>query len=146
MNLEKAIRISITAHQGQVDKAGTPYILHPLRVMLACKTNEEQICAVLHDVIEDTSMTLEDLSKEGFSEHILNTIDALTRRSYETYGQFIERIMQDPIACKVKLADLADNMDLTRIANPTEKDYKRVEKYRRATHKIRKHMEENSLK
>ena len=136
MNLEKAIFIATTAHQGQIDKAGAPYILHPLRVMFNCKTEDEQICAVLHDVIEDTTITLENLRVEGFKEEIIAALDALTKRGNETYDDFINRILQNKLACHVKLADLSDNMNLSRIANPTEQDYQRVEKYSIATDRI----------
>jgi (p)ppGpp synthase/HD superfamily hydrolase len=134
--LDKAILIASTAHQGQMDKAGEPYILHPLRVMFTRRTETERICAVLHDVIEDTNITLDYLKNEGFSEDILSALDALTRRENETYDEFIDRILRNKIACYVKLADLSDNMDLTRIANPTKKDYKRIEKYRKAADRI----------
>lgn len=136
MNLEKAILIATTAHQGQVDKAGSPYILHPLRVMFSCKTEDEQICAVLHDVIEDTAVTLEDLRAAGFKEEILNALNALTKRKNETYDEFINRVIQNQLACHVKLADLSDNMNLSRIPKPSEEDYKRIEKYRRAVDRI----------
>ena len=90
MNLEKAILMATTAHQGQVDKAGAPYILHPLRVMFGCKTENEQICAVLHDVIEDTDITLEDLRAAGFKEEVIIALDALTKHKNEDYDDFIE--------------------------------------------------------
>ncbi len=83
--LEKAIRIAAKAHEGQVDKGGKPYILHPLRLMLSRTSQEEMICAVLHDVIEDTDITIDYLKNEGFSEEILSALDALTRRHNETY-------------------------------------------------------------
>ncbi len=134
--LEKAILIAVKAHQGQVDKAGKPYILHPLRLMLSLNNDTQRICAVLHDVIEDTDITLDCLRNEGFSEEILSAIDALSRRKSESYEQFIGRIINNKIACYVKLADLRDNMDLSRIDNPTEKDYQRTEKYREAAKRI----------
>lgn len=134
--LEKAIIISTTSHQWQVDKAGESYILHPIRVMLSGKTEIEKTCGVLHDVIEDTDITLEYLKKEGFTDEVLLALDALTKRYSESYDEFINRILENEIACKVKLADLSDNMDLSRIKNPSENDYKRVEKYRKATNKI----------
>lgn len=136
MNVEKAILIATTAHQGQTDKAGAPYILHPLRVMLSCKTEDEQICAVLHDVIEDTSVTFEDLRSAGFKEEIIVAVTALTKCKNEVYDDFINRVLQNQLACHVKLADLSDNMNLSRIPNPSEEDYQRVEKYRRASDKI----------
>jgi len=134
--LEKAILIATNAHQGQVDKAGKPYILHPLRVMFSRQDDTERICAVLHDVIEDTYITLDCLRNQGFSEEILTTLDALTRRNNESYDEFIDRILNNKIACYVKLADLSDNMDLSRIENPSQNDYQRIEKYRKATGRI----------
>ena len=136
MNLEKAILIATTAHQGQTDKAGAPYILHPLRVMLNCKREDEQICAVLHDVIEDTSVAFEDLRSAGFKEEIIVAVTALTKCKNEVYDDFINRVIQNQLACHVKLADLSDNMNLSRIPNPSEQDYQRVEKYSKAANKI----------
>ena len=137
--LDKAIKIAAKAHIGQVDKGGNPYILHPLRVMMNfCGSENEavKICAVLHDVAEDTDITLDDLRAEGFSEDILSALDCLTKRDGESYDKFISRLLTDEIACKVKKGDLADNMDLTRIKNPTEKDKARVKKYRKAADRI----------
>ena len=134
--LDKAILIATKSHQGQIDKAEQPYILHPLRVMFSRKNETERICAVLHDVIEDTDITLDYLRSEGFSEEILIALDALTRRKSETYDKFIDRIINNNIASHVKLADLCDNMDILRIKNPTKKDYERIEKYRKATERI----------
>lgn len=134
--LEKAILIATNAHKGQVDKAGKPYILHPLRLMFSRQNETERICAVLHDVIEDTDITLDYLRDQGFSEEVLTALDALTRRNDESYDEFISRIINNKIACYVKLADLCDNMDLSRIENPSEKDYIRIEKYRKAKDRI----------
>lgn len=134
--LDKAILIAVKAHQGQTDKGGQPYILHPLRVMFSTNTETERICAVLHDVIEDTSVSLNYLRNEGFSEEIICALDALTRRNDETYNEFISRIINNKIACHVKLADLCDNMNLSRIENPSKNDYKRVEKYYKAKERI----------
>jgi hypothetical protein len=134
--LDKAIRIAAKAHEGQKDKAGQPYILHPLRVMFSRKNEIERICAVLHDVIEDTDISMEYLKKEGFSQEILDALDALTKRPNENYDDFIDRVIKNRIARQVKIADLMDNMDLSRIPNPSEEDYKRVEKYRKAEERI----------
>lgn len=135
--LEKAILIAVKAHQGQVDKGGNPYILHPLRVMFSMKNENEKICAVLHDVIEDTNVTLDHLKNEGFSEEVLIALKALTKHKNESYDKFIDRIINNPLACYVKLADLNDNMNLTRIQNPSHKDFERIEKYRKAVDKIK---------
>jgi len=131
-NLDTAIRIAAEAHAGDVDKAGAPYILHPLRVMLQMQTDEERIAAVLHDVVEDSDWTFDRLREQGFSETVVAALEGLTKRDGEDYMDFVERAAGNPLAARVKLADLRDNANLDRISNPTEKDYRRVQKYRRA--------------
>lgn len=128
--LERAIVIAAEAHAGQVDKAGAPYILHPLRLMLQMEKPEDRIVAVLHDVVEDTDWTLQRLRDEGFAQVVINAIDSVTWRKYEDYEDFILRASRNPIGRRVKLADLHDNCDLSRIANPKAKDFKRVDTYR----------------
>ncbi len=130
--VERAVILATQAHEGQVDKAGAPYILHPLRVLARMTTTEEQTTAVLHDVLEDTPLTLEALASEGIPPVVLEALEHLTKREGEAYMDFIRRCAENPIARRVKLADLEDNMDLGRIAQPTEKDKARVEKYRQA--------------
>lgn len=127
--LERAISLAADAHAGQVDKAGQPYILHPLRVMLRVDTDEERIAAVLHDIVEDTPITLEHLAQEGFSDAILKAVEALTKLPGENRLEAAARAAENKIACAVKLADNTENMDLRRIANPTEKDYARLKEY-----------------
>lgn len=129
--LERAIAIAAQAHAGQVDKAGQPYILHPLRVMLRVRTEEERIAAVLHDVVEDTTVTLEQLAGEGFSQAVVEAVRALTKLPGESRIEAAARAAGNQVARKVKLADNAENMDLSRIANPTEKDFARLEEYER---------------
>lgn len=128
--LERAIAIAAEAHAGQVDKGGEPYILHPLRVMLRMTSSTERMAAVLHDVVEDTSVTLDFLRAEGFPLEVLSAVDALTKRRGESRIDAAHRAKQDPVARLVKLADNAENMDLSRIAEPTERDYARVEEYK----------------
>ncbi|MFJ2487728.1 HD domain-containing protein [Pseudomonas sp. NPDC087639] len=135
--LERAIAIAATAHAGQVDKGGAPYILHPLKVMLRMTTLEERIVAVLHDVVEDCDISLDDLRKEGFSEEVLSAIESVTKVPGESYEDFVERAAQNPIGRVVKLADLEENSDLSRIASPSWEDLERVEKYRRAIGRLR---------
>ncbi|HBL25927.1 MAG TPA: GTP pyrophosphokinase [Acidobacteria bacterium] len=131
--LERAIAIAAEAHAGQTDKAGAAYILHPLRVMFRVFSTEERIAAVLHDVVEDTPWTLERLREEGFSEAVVTAVDALSRRTGETYEKFVARAALHPIGRVVKRADLEDNMDLSRLPHhPTEADRARLERYRRA--------------
>lgn len=131
--LEKAILLAMRAHAGQKDKAGGPYLLHPLRVMLGVEGDEARQAAVLHDVVEDTPITLEVLRQEGFSEAVVTAVDALSRRPEEKYAAFIQRLKGNPLARRVKLADLADNMDLRRLSPPfSQRDLERMERYRRA--------------
>ncbi|WP_135477346.1 HD domain-containing protein [Candidatus Chloroploca mongolica] len=129
--LERAIELAASAHAGQVDKAGQPYILHPLRVMLRMSTAHERMAAVLHDVVEDTQVTLEQLRSEGFPAEVVSAVAALTKRVGESRLEAAARAAADPVARAVKLADNAENMDLSRIAEPTEKDYARLEEYKK---------------
>lgn len=128
--LERAIAIAAAAHAGQVDKAGQPYILHPLRVMLRVATEHERMAAVLHDVVEDTDVTLHALAAEGFAPEVIAAVEALTKRPGESRMQAAERAAANPIARVVKLADNAENIDLSRIANPSATDYARLEEYK----------------
>jgi len=131
--LDRAIQIAAQAHAGQKDKAGEPYILHPLRVMLAVQGETERIVAALHDVVEDSEeWTFERLREEGFAEEILEALDYLTRREGETYQAFIARAGGHPLARKVKLADLEDNMDLRRLRQIGEKEAERLARYHAA--------------
>lgn len=130
--LEAAIRLAVEAHAGQVDRYGAPYILHPLRVMLRLETELEQMVAVLHDVVEDTPVTLAALQEAGFPLTVVEAVDHLSRRAGETYEAFIERLRPHPLARRVKLADLEDNMDLRRIPDLVEHDLPRLQRYRRA--------------
>jgi hypothetical protein len=134
--LNKAIEIAAKAHARQVDKGGNPYILHPLRVMMNCENETAKICAVLHDVIEDTDITFDNLKEQGFSDEILTVLDYLSKREGESYDDFIGHLLANEIACQVKLADLIDNMDLTRIKNPDKEDEVRVQKYKLAIDRI----------
>ena len=127
--LEQAISLAAKQHEGQVDKANAPYILHPLRVMLNTPTIEHKIVAVLHDILEDTETTIEDLYQFGFQEHIIDAIVALTKKQGETRLEAAQRARQNPIARVVKLADINDNMDLSRISSPTSKDFERLNEY-----------------
>ncbi len=134
--LERAIEIARKAHKGQVDKAGAPYIGHPLRVMERVP-EEAKMAAVLHDVLEDSSFTLGDLRAEGFPESVVEAVEALTKRPGETYALFILRAASNDIARTVKLADLFDNCDLSRIPDPGPEDYERLKKYQGAIRAIR---------
>ena len=134
--LDKAIQCAVKAHAGQKDKAGAPYILHPLRIMMKMDSQAGMIAAMLHDVVEDSSVTLADLRDEGFSEEVIAAVDHLTRREGEAYEIFINRLRHNPLAVKVKLADLEDNMDIRRIENVTGRDIERIQKYQAAWEKL----------
>jgi len=127
--LERAIQIAVSAHAGQVDMSGQPYVLHPLRVMFSVTSSQERMAAILHDVVEDTSTTLENLMEEGFHEEVIEAVRALTKLDGESRIDAAKRAVRNPIAREVKLADVADNMDMSRIPNPTEKDYARLREY-----------------
>jgi hypothetical protein len=130
--LEAAIRIAVTAHAGQVDKEGAPYITHPLRLMAAVDSEEAKIVAVLHDVIEDTSVTLEDLRQEGLSENVLTAVSCVTHRRDEPYADYVVRCKSHALARQVKLADLADNWRLDRCILRVERiarDLARIHRY-----------------
>ena len=134
--LDRAIELAKQHHEGQTDKAGKPYIEHPLRVMNQVESEEEKIVAVLHDIVEDTDISLDDLRSEGFSEEVVSAVECLTKQDGENYDLYIERISFNPLAVKIKLADLEDNRDLTRLPEVTDKDLERIEKYDKALEKL----------
>ncbi len=131
-SLEKALQIAARAHEGQKDKNGQPYIFHPLRVMNAVEDEPAKIVAVLHDVIEDTSVTAEELRREGFDEAVLTAVECLTHGKGEPYADYVVRCKGDAIARRVKLADLEDNSRPSRaLLRPDriEPDIARLRKY-----------------
>lgn len=136
MTLEQAIAIATEAHRGQYDKAGAPYILHPLRVMFALETEAERIVGVLHDVVEDgPGWTFEKLEREGFSAEVIAALRLVTKRpedagkDLESYLRFVRRTLGNPVARRVKMADIRDNLDLTRLPDVTAPDVERLNKY-----------------
>jgi (p)ppGpp synthase/HD superfamily hydrolase len=135
--LQSALEIAVGAHHGQTDRYGAPYILHPLRVMERVETETEKIVAVLHDVVEDTKWTFDDLRKKGFGDEIIQALDCLTKREGEPYEDFVNRSAANPLARRVKLADLEDNMDIRRMQAVTAKDAGRLAKYLAAWQKLR---------
>lgn len=126
----------MAAHAGQTDKADETYVLHPLRVMQTCESEDAKIAAVLHDVVEDTSWTIDALESEGFEACVIEALRRLTRQDGESYETFVERAGGHPIARKVKLADLQDNMDLSRLETLTEDDLERLQRYHRALRRL----------
>ena len=131
--LERAVEIAVEAHSGQYDKAGCEYISYPMRVMEAGNTVNEKIVGVLHDVVEDSAWTFEQLASEGFSSEIIEALRCLTKiTADEPYDKYIARIRKNPLAIAVKLNDLTDNMDIRRLPYISDKDVKRLKKYLKA--------------
>jgi (p)ppGpp synthase/HD superfamily hydrolase len=131
--LEDCIAFALAAHKGQKDKYSRPYILHPLHLMSQMDTEEEMMTAVLHDVIEDTGHTLAELREMGLPEAVVRAVSLLTHDKESTpYDDYVRRLKSDPLALKVKLADLRHNMDIRRLRQVEPKDAERLEKYRRA--------------
>ena len=128
-SIEKALKVAVDAHTAQVDKAGEPYVFHPIRMMLRADKESEKIVALLHDVVEDSPTTLMDLRNMGFQEKFIRSVDALTKREHESYDQFIRRASTDTVARKVKILDLEDNMNLLRLKEFTDKDSERMKRY-----------------
>ncbi len=127
-HLGKAIRIAVNAHYGQKDKGGDPYIFHPFRVMNACSSLEAKIVAVLHDVVEDTDIEMDFISAE-FPIEIVDALKLLTHTPEVDYMDYVQGTKNNPIAREVKIADLKDNCNVSRIMNMTNKDIERLKKY-----------------
>ena len=136
--IEEALQLALDCHRGQTDaKSGSPQILHPLRVMMRVRRTEAMIVAILHDAVEDSRLTLDDLHEAGFTEPVVDAVDRLTRRDDETYDEMVERIRGSDLAVEVKLADLEDNMDLRRYTKVSKKQHKKLLKFRRHWHDLR---------
>lgn len=134
--LEKAIEIAVKAHKGQRDKNGRAYIGHLLRVMHAGATEDEKICGILHDLVEDTNCTFDDIKKESFSDEIISALKCLTKNKNENYDVFINRVLTNKLAIAVKINDLTDNLDVKRLEKITEEDMKRINKYLKAYRRL----------
>lgn len=130
--LELAIEVATKAHAGQLDKGGNLYILHSQAVAASLDSTENKIVAYLHDVVEDTNITLEDLEKMGFTYRIVNSIRILTKSKDISYDDYLKSVKKDSNAWHVKMADIKHNMDISRIPEPTAKDVARIEKYKKA--------------
>ncbi|SIQ15033.1 HD domain-containing protein [Paracoccus thiocyanatus] len=136
MDLEQAISIAAQAHRGQRDRAGRPYILHPLRMMLAADGDDQRIVAVLHDVVEDSDWTIDQLRAAGLDLRLAQAVDALTRRKDEDYFDFVDRAGRNVLARAVKILDLCDNSDTARLKNAGPEDQERLEKYGKAMRRL----------
>lgn len=135
-NLERAIQIATDAHDGQTRFDGSPYINHPLRVMRTLQnqghSERAQIVGVLHDTVEDSDVTFEDLRREGFGDDIINPLELLTKQQGDDYEMYVQRLSVNACSRAVKKADLFDNLDLTGLQNPSKKRIVTIEKYGRS--------------
>ncbi|MDZ7692258.1 MAG: hypothetical protein U5K69_14175 [Balneolaceae bacterium] len=135
--IEKSLQIALEAYKGQTDKAGETYILHPLRLMSQMDTKEEMAVALLHDVVEDSDYSGSDLLDEGIPEPVVAAVEYLTKNDGESYDEFTDRVLDNELATKVKIADIEDNMNILRLDSIGEKDLKRVAKYHKAWNKLK---------
>jgi (p)ppGpp synthase/HD superfamily hydrolase len=135
--IEKSLKIALNAYSGQRDKAGRTYILHPLRVMSRMDTEEEMAVALLHDVLEDSDYTAEDLLREGIPSIVVDAVQQLTKKSRESYDEFVDRVAENPLARKVKIADIEDNINVLRLERLGDRDLERVVKYHRAWQRLK---------
>ena len=130
---KKALKLCFEAHKNQVDKSGMPYVFHPFHVAEQMTDEATTIVALLHDVVEDTDYTLEDLAAEGFGKDLLEAVALMTHEDDVPYLDYVAKLKDNPIARAVKLADLAPNSDLSRIGEVDEETKQRLEKYEKAT-------------
>lgn len=134
--IEKSLEIALRAYSGQRDKAGKTYILHPLRIMSKMDSEYEMSVALLHDVIEDSDYSSADLLAEGIPLEVVDAVQLLSKVNGETYDQFIDRVIGNKLASKVKIADLEDNINVLRLESMGEKDLERIVKYHKAWKKL----------
>ena len=134
--VEKSLEIALKAYAGKKDKAGKTYILHPLRIMAKMDTEEEMSVALLHDVIEDSETTAQDLMNEGIPLNVVNAVQYLTKIAGENYEQFIDRVLNNKLAVKIKKADIEDNINVLRLTSLNPKDLERIAKYHKAWVKL----------
>ena len=143
-NTKKAIKLAYQKHDGQFDKSGLPYVLHPFHLAEQMDDEDSTIVALLHDLIEDTDVTLKELYDLGFSKNVIDAIGVLTHSDGSDYYDYIERISNNEIATKVKIADLRHNSDLTRLNKIETKDLERIKKYIKSLEILEKKVTSNS--
>lgn len=129
---KKAMVLCYKAHEGQMDKGGAPYVFHPFHIAEQMKTEDATVVALLHDVLEDSFYSLEDLKSLGFSDAVCDAVDLMTHKKDMPYMEYIQKIKENPLARAVKLCDLLHNSDITRLDAVREKDLRRIEKYKQA--------------
>ena len=136
--IELSLRLALEAHAGQRDRAGDPYILHPMRVMVGVEGDAARAAALLHDVVEDSATSLDDLHRAGLPEAVVGAIDALTKRNGEDYDAYLDRVIADPIARKVKRSDVRDNLRIERLTEVGEGDVARLNRYLGALRRLQR--------
>ena len=129
---KKAMRVCFAAHKDQLDRSGLPYVFHPFHLAEQMPDEDTTVTALLHDVAEDSDIRLDDLRKMGFNERVMNALSLLTHDPAVPYTDYVRALKSDPVAKAVKLADLAHNRDLSRLADPCESDIERAKKYAEA--------------
>ncbi len=134
--ISESLRIARIAHKNQRDKAGSEYILHPLRLMMQMKTEDDMVIALLHDVLEDSNYTADALYAEGIPLRIIEIVSILTRKPNESYSEYINRILQNKQASKIKKIDIEDNLNLLRLSSIKKQDFDRIKKYHKTWNKI----------
>lgn len=141
---DKALLIASQAHLGQRDKGGKAYILHPLRIAMRLRTDDEELMciAILHDAVEDSDLTFADLEREGFSDRVVSALRLLTHTDGQSYDDYIDAMKGNRDALRIKREDLRDNSDITRLKGLRKKDFRRMEKYVRAFAMINEYLEE----
>lgn len=144
--LERAIRIAAKEHKGQLDRFGKPYILHVMRVMTSGHDQEERILGALHDILERSDLTVEQLKEKGFPPRVLRALEHITRDPAETYEAYIDRVLEDGLAMRVKLHDLTDKMDLRQVQELSPADMKRYNRQLVAYHRVREAVEQGREK
>lgn len=136
--IEKALEIALSAYAGRKDKAGQTYILHPLRLMNRMESDIERAVALLHDVIEDSDITDQELLNEGIPKTVVDAVKCLTKRDGENYDDFISRVSANDLATKIKIVDIEDNINILRLKRLTKKDLDRIVKYHSAWNQLKK--------
>lgn len=141
---DKALQVASKAHSGRKDKGGKSYILHPIRIAMRLRTDDEELMAIaiMHDVVEDSDYTFIDLENLGFSARVIAALKLLTHYKGQSYDEYIEGMSNNIDALKVKREDLRDNSDITRLKGVSEKDIKRMEKYQRAYLKVTEYIKQ----
>lgn len=137
-NTKKALKLCFEAHKNQLDKSGMPYVFHPFHLAEQMKDETTVVVALLHDVIEDTEYTVNDIRSMGFDESVINALSLLTHNDNTDYMEYVAKIKENPVAKVVKLADLRHNSDLSRLTAVDEKALARREKYKKAIELLEK--------